>query len=431
MNKSALEAIEQNLGDVLRRRTNRTWPDDLVIVRSDGSVLDPTGELANVDILSELEDDDFSDEDSLIADEAYRDSMSDDREIIYDRILREPIDGPTFDVELSNILTLLRETFGGKFPGAPGHDHGLGGSAGYAPPPEVYAFYLPWHYFDVNTWGIYLIVEGVETFARQLHAAARPFLSFRDCKRVAKQFLFHHEAYHNAVETFAARLETSHRLPCYVTGFQGPWKNWFMQGTLHEEGLANAYSANFTKSEAFANLGPGRRRSFMRGCAFMAVRNIIRLMPPEYRTAETILRGGISFDEAQQAFQEENLGSCFPKLPTVAPSLWAASPHAMHPSLSRNDSFSYVVRRSHPAVRQAAHVPHFSRKQVIKQLERITQGTEVSQGSGKHPKFIANGKQVPVPNHTGDFPRGTLRAILRELGINMSVRQFMAGGRLG
>jgi predicted RNA binding protein YcfA (HicA-like mRNA interferase family) len=76
-------------------------------------------------------------------------------------------------------------------------------------------------------------------------------------------------------------------------------------------------------------------------------------------------------------------------------------------------------------------VPHFSRKQVIKQLERITQGTEVSQGSGKHPKFIANGKQVPVPNHTGDFPRGTLRAILRELGINMSVRQFMAGGRLG
>jgi hypothetical protein len=192
MNKSALEAIEQNLSHVLRRRADLKWPDELLIVRTDGSVLDPTGELTSVDILSELEDDDFGDKTSLYADEAYRESTFDNRKTIYDLILHQDIDGASLDVELNKILTSLSETFGGDFPGAPGHASSLGRSASYAPTPDVYAFYLPWHYFDATRWGIYLIVEGIDDFARQLYAAAGPYLSFPDCKRVAKQFLFHH-----------------------------------------------------------------------------------------------------------------------------------------------------------------------------------------------------------------------------------------------
>ncbi len=417
MNKTALEVIEQSLPSVLRRHPKQIFPEDLVIVKTDGSVVDPTGELTNVEILSELED--TSDEGGLIDNEAHQDFTVDDPEKIYGEILKRSIDETSVE-ELNGILTSLREAFGGDFPGAPASS-----PSGYAPPPEVYAFYLPWHFFDVNTWGIYLIYEGIQAFARQLHAVTKPYLSWSECKRVATQFLFHHEAYHNAVETFGLRLEASHRIPCYVTGFQGPWKNWFNQKTLHEEGLATAYAANFTKTDAFTSYLPGQRRTFKRRCAFAAISNIIHSMPPEYATADILLTDTVSFEKAQRLFQEENLTSCFPKTNPVAADLWTASPHAMRPSLSRNDSFSYVISRSHPAVRVAAKVPHFNRQQVIKQLINVTHGKEVPQGKGKHPKFVANGKQVSVPNHPGDFPHGTLREILRQLDINMSVRQFM------
>jgi len=37
--------------------------------------------------------------------------------------------------------------------------------------------------------------------------------------------------------------------------------------------------------------------------------------------------------------------------------------------------------------------------------------------SGSHVMYRKDGKKVPVPNHTGDIPIGTLKAIYKQTGL--------------
>ena len=41
--------------------------------------------------------------------------------------------------------------------------------------------------------------------------------------------------------------------------------------------------------------------------------------------------------------------------------------------------------------------------------------------TSRHPVYYLAAKNltIPVPNHTGDVPKGTLRAIVREMGIGI------------
>jgi predicted RNA binding protein YcfA (HicA-like mRNA interferase family) len=336
---------------------------------------------------------------------------------------------------VAEINSALRDRFGDDFPGAPGTAGGTtthGTKAGSAWPllsPDIYAFYLPWHYFSQPLWGIYLIVEGVQSLGDEIHRVSLGNLSAREARRIAKIFLFHHEAYHNAAETFASRLEVSHRVPCYVAGFQPVWKTGFKGGMLHEEGLATAYAAEKVRSNAFEDVyPPSQMRTQKRLIAHAALVNIIGRMPSAYRSALHLLKPQ-QYRDGQNLFQEENRNNCFPPAPpkgALPPEVWDASPHAMRPSLQRNKSFSYVVRRSNPSIRLALQVPHFKRTDFIKQLDARLGGHEIGQGRGEHPKWRSNGgKTVSIPGHR-ELGRGLCRKILRQLGVNIGLTEFMS-----
>src|SRR5262249_41060619 len=105
---------------------------------------------------------------------------------------------------LQQVHEELSGAFGpSDFPGAPAWPR----DQKFLPPTDCYAFYLPWHHFSPKTWGIYLLIEGIEALGRELMTLSNRALSQAEARHVARIFLFHHEAYHNAVETFGVRLE--------------------------------------------------------------------------------------------------------------------------------------------------------------------------------------------------------------------------------
>ncbi len=295
------------------------------------------------------------------------------------------------------------------------------------PPPDCYAFYLPWHYFTVRNWGIYLLVEGIEEFGRFIELTARLGLTPAEARKVAKSFLFHHEAYHNAVETFSVRLEVSHRVPCYKSGFEKLYRTGFAHCAVHEEGLATAYAVSKVRNHMFANIKAPRVRKLKRQIASKALVALVSAMPSEYASALNLLPKPATFNKGEQLFQECAHSQSLPATPGVTPAIWASALQSMGPSLQRNKSFSYLIRRSHLAVRDLLSVRYLSvkRKHFLQRLREAVGGEEI--GGGKHPKWLAsNGRKVPVPSGT-DLDPYTCAQILKQFGLSQRIHEFMRG----
>ena len=325
---------------------------------------------------------------------------------------------------------MLREYFGEGWPGAPGEwdiTAGSASSSGHTkahPSPDICAFYLPWHHFSPQLWGIYLLVEGIEAIGQDIQAKFPRILSRTDARRAARLFLYHHEAYHNAVETFAARVEVSHRQPCYLTGVQACAASFLPTSPLHEEGVANAYAYTKVRQYLFAQtpLSAARRR-VKRVAAAMALRAIFRLQSPAYASAERILRGLVNFDDAEHELQEacHTLSSLYSW--PAAPSIWLAAPRAMAPSLSRNKSFSYVVSRAHPSVRRAAQVPQFDRRNSCAGYSWRLAPTRTAAASIQR-SFYQVGSESPSQDTEASREIRTPK-ILNQAGISMPLTRFM------
>lgn len=70
-------------------------------------------------------------------------------------------------------------------------------------------------------------------------------------------------------------------------------------------------------------------------------------------------------------------------------------------------------------------LPALTARDVIRALERA--GFRVSRTSGSHCRLVHvtdPTRKVTVPVHTGDLPRGTLRAIISQAGL--TVAEFIA-----
>jgi predicted RNA binding protein YcfA (HicA-like mRNA interferase family) len=66
-------------------------------------------------------------------------------------------------------------------------------------------------------------------------------------------------------------------------------------------------------------------------------------------------------------------------------------------------------------------LPALKAREVIRALERA--GFAVSRTSGSHCRLIHTtdpARKVTVPLHTGDIPRGTLRAIVSQAGLTVA-----------
>lgn len=70
-------------------------------------------------------------------------------------------------------------------------------------------------------------------------------------------------------------------------------------------------------------------------------------------------------------------------------------------------------------------LPALTARNVIRALERA--GFRVSRTSGSHCRLVHSSdpaRKVTVPVHTGDLPRGTLRAVISQAGL--TVAEFIA-----
>jgi hypothetical protein len=397
MKTPTLHSLETELPEIFDRRKQPTqWPPD-------GFIVVPTSlEDPEQDPLNEYDEAEW--EDSI----APPPMQGDDASTVRQR-LRETHE------QLANVLG--RD----DFPGAP---QGLV-DPGMPPPGDAYAFYLPWHEFSEKTWGIYLLHDGIAALGAEIEAICRGALSSVDARYVAKIFLFHHEAYHNAVETFAGRLEVTHREPCYITGMRALFRRKSRLPEVHEEALANAYAIVKVKGHSFSAVRPPRRRQAIRKAAVEALCEITDRQPPPYCDASAIYR---TFDAWERIFQERAHQSCFnPRIPARGASIWESFPHALHPSLRRNGAFQYLIPRSHPMIRERGEVLYFDRRKFLQRLNEERPGRLVP--GGRHPKWrSADGQMVPIP--TGDLTHGTARNILKQFDLLPSygsVQRFISG----
>ena len=404
MKSENLETLENTLPGVFDRNEFPDWPDSVIVVM-DGVTLDGRNDPF-------CEPQELKDQPADIG--SIR--IEDPREII---VTPDPGSIPdTYQHPLGNILD------GSTSVTWPGQPVIVQGQVTH-PPADCYAFYLPWHHFSASLWGIYLVVEGVEQVGWWIHLATRGHLSLNESLYVAKTYLFHHEAYHNVVESFAARQEIAFRQPVYKAGFRASFRNWSLQAS-HEEAMAESYAAMKVRKESFAGLrSQPRLRKFKQELAYFALVHFIETSAPPYSFASPTLRNNTLFDPHEHVLQEQGLlGSISPPLRPVNTAIWSASTHSMQPTLKRNGAFSYIVNRNHPllATRRKPQIKYCDRRKFIQKLKSIIPG-ELRAG-GVHPLWVVKetGQRVPIP--TGSLPDGTANHILEQLGLKQKYRNW-------
>ncbi|MDC0190237.1 type II toxin-antitoxin system HicA family toxin [Rhodospirillales bacterium] len=406
MKPKNIDALQDHLPDVFNRKSlPEDWDDDVIVI--------PVDQLDDDNPIDETLYPDFED-----------DPLTDPSQIpeILDGVLSYPDDFPpvSYD-EVSGVADDLRGKIGGDFPGSPG---GLVGAP--VPSTDTLGFYLPWHEFNTDDWGIYVIGEGIDSLGKDIHQITRGYLTLSQSCRIAKGFIFHHEAFHNVVETFAAQTEISHRTPCYISGFRKLYKTGFAKGLMHEEGMANAYSYAKIDTGAFKNIKDLSIRRAKKQLALHALRIIIQRSPPPYDTAAKLLKRA-PFKKTRNQFQEEALQTSLPSLIGLPPDAWEVALFSMSPSLRRNGHFTYVIsRNSKLAHRSKLSVFYLKRRPFLKQLGKVTGGQEITAG-GKHPRkwVTPGGWKVPLPYHGKEIARGTAQKILKDLGVSGRLDDFM------
>jgi hypothetical protein len=319
-------------------------------------------------------------------------------------------------------------TFGG-FPGGLSDAH-PNASPGGSTVLERLAFYLPFHGFH-KLWGIYLFPDGIQRLRRELLPFFAHYrISPREQVAIAKRILYHHEFYHHAVESFATRLEAMLNRPCYLRGITPLYRRTFGTPDCLEETCANSYAREKT-------VGLGISSSSVGKPAFRsAIDQWFSLMPPGYCEAANT---GSAWDQSlRPEFYECGLDVCLPLMAMNARSLpkaaresaWLAAGHLDRGIGDIRSRITYLVRTGS----RLAHALPVDLRECLKgsafkrKLVELQIGKFLRHGSGHDIWQPWNGgRPVAIPRHDGvDLPKGTLRAILKQLGASMSVEQFLA-----
>ena len=307
-----------------------------------------------------------------------------------------------------------------RFPGGP-----LQHEASDYPPPDAFAFYLPFHYYHPTLWGVYLIAEGVIWLALQLRINSgwdeeRGDFKLTTGKAVtaAQLFLYYHEAFHHNTESFAARLEVTHRQPLYRLGFQDLFDATFLTEDCLEEALANAYA--FRKVEQALN-----RRGWRTSAVSKGLRAYIEGQPPGYNRGMEFVDNEV-FKQGRYQFSELNHQQALPHARKDL-GIWGMFGHAFT-GVSRINSYTnYLIRADSPLLeRSDLHGRYIGYKQLKKRLKEEVGLRLKRQGKGSHEIYeTGDGKTVTLYFKNGDVPKGTLNSILKQAGVDMSIHDFL------
>ncbi len=392
-----LSVLRDELPEVFKdQKLPESWEDDWVVVH----VPKPDNPTA---ILS----DDYQLEESTLFDGL--DQNTDRISYIAENLICPPYD---------DIVT-AESLFEEKFPGSP---QGFPSKGGYLPPPDFMAFYLPFHYYYPHQWGIYILLEGQNWLVNLMHQLTENILSHGEALGVARVFLYSHEFFHHIVESFATRLETTHRVPVYKAGFQKYFNR--TQGTddCIEEGLATAYAYKKVKEKCLKN-------DSRQAVVLSALVRYIESLPPGYRIAKDYLNNR-EFDGLRFQFSEDNHLESFPKIPGKSPQLWRNSPHAFHGFANVKSRVSYIIPVGSPLINRMKFGRPLNYRQFTKKLVALAGLKPTTpKKKGGHPIWITpNGKRIPIPNHSSDLGLGLMAKIIKQVGLEMSYKEFVAAG---
>ena len=278
-----------------------------------------------------------------------------------------------------------------------------------SPPPDCLAFYLPFHYYYPNFWGIYIFFEGVLWLAGDIVHRSKGTVSPVRAIEAARLFLYYHEAFHHQTECFATRLELTHRKPFYKSGFERLYES--TAGTVHcvEEGLANAAALQKTAMRL-------KHRN-----TDVALSEYVREAPPGYDQGNAIRK---KFLSTKCRFAEDNQNICLPLLPRRNPKIWLTAPYMFNGISNIKGRVNYVIHRGSGLSERLPFRPLLSPDKIVKKLRDLV-GLEFVRNGGNHEIWrTKSGKTISIPRHARDLGRGLLRQILREAGLNMGLDEF-------
>jgi predicted RNA binding protein YcfA (HicA-like mRNA interferase family) len=301
-----------------------------------------------------------------------------------------------------------------RFPGRPTR----GGQ--YYPPPDAFAFYLPFHYFYPKWWGIYLVLEPTLKLSEFVRVHSDGKLTAMESLVATRIFLYAHEAFHHIVESFGTRLEISHRKPLYKEGFARLYERVYGSDECLEEAIATSHGIRRVKERAF----PGNK--VKAEAALGALRTFVESCPPGYRRALEFTAKA-SFDKGRFQFAEDNHREAL-NLSNKQPQLWAAFPHAFSGISRVTSRVNYLVRKdSALAQRLSLNLRYLRYRDLRERLIDLGECQFVREGKGGHEIWQSrHGHRFPIPRHPGDLRPGTLAKIIKEAGLDMSLSEFMA-----
>jgi hypothetical protein len=311
----------------------------------------------------------------------------------------------------------LRRKILGDFPGGPG---GKVIKGSLVPPPDALAVYLPFHRYP-TMWGIYLLDAGVASLAKDLQTIVMLLgrsITTHDARKAALTYLFHHEAYHSAVEAFGFRCELPLRKPVYRTCLRRLYTRIWILGDPHEETLATAYGIRKVRD----NLRLPKKDVT---AVVNALRVYMCLCPPPYK-AGADYTDDEKFNELERKFMEEALRLSSSK--ALPPAAWTMGTYLMAPLIQRNRKYSWICSRADFRKKSKLAVHYFRQRDVLSCLQRLA-GAVVEPG-GRHQHVVReveeNGskRRLMSPIPSGEIHRGTLGSMLKQLKLSLNVETF-------
>jgi predicted RNA binding protein YcfA (HicA-like mRNA interferase family) len=156
----------------------------------------------------------------------------------------------------------------------------------------------------------------------------------------------------------------------------------------------------------------------------------IQRMPPGDRNAKDMI--SISGPPKKDFNVEEN--KCWEKihnryLPfsrSYNPNAWCFG-YFDYPLGKINGRINFLVPKKSPiSDRISLNGRFLSTKEIVKKLTKSVGLKEIRKGKGSHTRFQAsNGNSTTIPLQKNDMPIGTLKSILKDLGLKTSIHEFL------
>lgn len=295
---------------------------------------------------------------------------------------------------------------------------------GITPPPDALAFYLPFHEYYPDKWGIYILFEGIIILSQRLIdlCSKKNLPDIKLFPEIAIRALFYHEAYHNAVENFAVKLELTHKKKIYLTAFNDYYAKTSDTDDCLEEALANL---NLIKN-VFAYINDNKsidvdKKKYLKA-AFLSY---IKDNPPGYRKSYDIYI--IQHEQEHKLIFINELMNCALSPNYRSKEVWSLFSHAISP-LIKIDQICYLINRKSEIWHIVPkHIKSIRYRELIKKLSKIDNIKLLRQGRGSHEIWISSkGKRFVIPRHKNDIPVGTIISIMRDLNLKMSFSEFLS-----